>query len=228
MRYLIIGLGIYGSNLALDLTDMGHEVVGADRNPANVEAIKDNISTAYTIDSTDETALGVLPLKNVDLVIVAIGEDFGASIRTVALLKKMGVPRIYARAIDSLHESILESFEIERILKPEQEAAQNLAHELELGCDVNVMQVDASTIILKFKAPEYFVGMNYSRLMLAEDYNLVLIAATRKIMKKNILGLQQPTARTIDITAPEEEVRSGDIFICYGTEKAYRKLYQHI
>ena len=61
MRYLIIGLGIYGANLAMDLTNMGHEVIGADKNPSLVEAIKDYISTAYIIDSTDETSLNVLP-----------------------------------------------------------------------------------------------------------------------------------------------------------------------
>lgn len=81
MRYLIIGLGIYGTNLARDLTDLGNEVIGADVRSTNVEAIKDYISTAYTIDSTDPAALAVLPLKNVDLVIVAIGENFGASVK---------------------------------------------------------------------------------------------------------------------------------------------------
>ena len=88
MRYLIIGLGIYGSNLARDLTNMGHEVIGADRSAMLVDNIKDDISTAYVIDSTDETALSALPLSVVDLVIVAIGENFGATINTVALLKK--------------------------------------------------------------------------------------------------------------------------------------------
>ena len=126
MRYLIIGLGIYGSNLAIDLTNMGHEVIGADKNPSLVESIKDFISTAYIIDSTDEVSLSVLPLNNVDLVIVAIGENFGASIRTVAILKKIGVKHIYARAIDKLHESILEGFNIDRIITPEQRAALRL------------------------------------------------------------------------------------------------------
>lgn len=84
MRYLIIGLGIYGSNLAMDLTAAGHEVIGADVKPSLVENIKEYITTAYIIDSTDEAALNVLPLKNVDLVIVAIGENFGASVKTVA------------------------------------------------------------------------------------------------------------------------------------------------
>ena len=118
MRYLIIGLGIYGSNLARDLTDMGHEVIGADIRQSNIEAIKDYISTVYLIDTTEETAIGVLPLKNVDLVIVAIGENFGASVKTVALLKQNGVKHIYARAIDKLHESILQGFEVERIITP--------------------------------------------------------------------------------------------------------------
>ena len=67
MRYLIIGLGIYGTNLAKDLTDMGHEVIGADHKETAVDAIKDYIATAYIIDSTDEQAIGALPLKNVDL-----------------------------------------------------------------------------------------------------------------------------------------------------------------
>ena len=76
MRYIIIGLGIYGSNLAKDLTAMGHEVIGADSRPSNVEAVKNYISTVYTFDSTNETALNVLPLTDVDVVIVAIGEKF--------------------------------------------------------------------------------------------------------------------------------------------------------
>lgn len=63
MRYLIIGLGIYGSNLALDLTNQGHEVIGADNRQANIDAIKDYISTVYLIDSTEESSLSVLPLK---------------------------------------------------------------------------------------------------------------------------------------------------------------------
>ena len=114
MRYLIIGLGIYGSNLATDLTDMGHEVIVAYHNPTLVEQVKDKISTAYIIDSTDEAALSVLPLKTVDLVIVAIGENFGASVKTVALLRKLGVKRIYARAVDDIHETILQGFKIGR------------------------------------------------------------------------------------------------------------------
>ena len=94
MRYLVIGLGIYGSNLAKDLASMGHEVIGVDIKKSAVEALKNDISTVYCVDTTDAASLGVLPFKNVDLVIVAIGENFGASVKTVALLKNSGVRHI--------------------------------------------------------------------------------------------------------------------------------------
>ncbi len=227
MRYLIIGLGIYGSNLAIDLTKMGHEVIGADSNPSIVESIKDNISTAYIIDSTDEMSLSALPLKNVDLVIVAIGENFGASIRTVALLKKLGVPHIYARAIDKLHESILESFDIERIIAPEQRAAADLVNDMGIGAHTESMRIDADHYVLKFPVPEFFVGVGYESLDLENDYGLKLITVSRKISHRNIIGIDRGRYQVIgDLSG--ESVLDGDILTCLGSEAAYKSLFRHI
>lgn len=227
MRYLIIGLGIYGSNLALDLTALGHEVIGADNRQINIEAIKDYISTVYQIDSTEESALSVLPLKNVDLVIVAIGENFGASVKTVALLKKMGVKHIYARAIDKLHESILEGFEIDRILTPEQRAAADLTHEMELGSWVETLKVDEDTYILKFKAPEFFVGEKYDSLGL-DAYDLRLIALTRPSERTNMLGLKRKAQSVIDLTTPDIIVEPDDIMTVIGPSKGFKSLYRKV
>ncbi len=229
MRYLIIGLGIYGSNLAIDLTNMGHEVIGADISSTLVEQIKDFISTAYIIDSTDEISLGVLPLNNVDLVIVAIGENFGASIRTVAILKKLGVKHIYARAIDKLHESILEGFEIDRILTPEQRAAADLVNEMGLGTEIESMRVDDEWYVLKFAAPDYFVGMKYSAIDFQRTYSMRLIAVTRREQSRNLLGIERPHQHMIDTEAdPEMRVEKGDIFTCLGTAKSYKEIFSHV
>lgn len=229
MRYLIIGLGIYGSNLALDLTAMGHEVIGADVKPTLVEAIKEKISTAYILDSTDETALSMLPLTNVDIVIVAIGENFGASVKTVALLKQNGVPHIYARAIDPLHESILESFEIDRIVKPEQRAAADLVGEMSLGSRVDSMELDDSVKVLKFKAPDFLVGTPYSALNLDKDYNLHLIAATRPVQRRNVIGITRSEQRLLHLDTDEAiVVARGDILVTLGTAAAYRAISRAI
>lgn len=228
MRYLIIGLGIYGSNLALDLTNMGHEVIGADVSPALVDAIKDKISTAYIIDSTDEISLSVLPLRNVDIVIVAIGENFGASVKTVALLKKAGVKHIYARAIDTLHESILTGLNVERIITPEQRAARDLACEMELGGEVASLHIDADHYVLRFTIPPYFVGMKYYNLDIYKDFGLKLIAVARPTPLRNIMGIEHPEPVMIDTSDPDIRVESGDILTCMGTSKEYKAMFRHI
>ena len=120
MKYLVIGLGIYGANLAIDLANLGHEVVAVDINPIKVEEIKSYVSTVFVADTTEESSIQILPLNNIDMAIVAIGENFGASVKTVALLRKAGMRKIIARAIDPLHEAILQGLQIERVVRPEQ------------------------------------------------------------------------------------------------------------
>ena len=115
MKYIIIGLGNYGRVLAEELSALGHEIIGADISESRVDSIKDKVATAFVIDATDEQALSVLPLNSVDIVIVAIGENFGASVRVVALLKQKKVAHIYARAIDMVHKAVLEAFRLEDI-----------------------------------------------------------------------------------------------------------------
>ena len=227
MKYLIIGLGIYGSNLAIDLAALGHEVIGADNRQSNIEAVKDYISTVYHVDKNEESSLSVLPLKNVDLVIVAIGENFGASVKTVALLKKLGVRHIYARAIDKLHESILEGFNIDRILTPEQRAAADLTDEMELGSRVSSMQIDHQTYVLKFRIPEYFVGDMYKNLDF-DDHGLKIIALTRPQETSNILGISRREQLSVDLTTPDLTVEADDVITVIGSAKGFKALYRRI
>ena len=227
MRFLIIGLGIYGTNLARDLVAMGHEVIGADSSRTIIDEIKDYITTAYVIDTTEETALGVLPLRNVDVVIVAIGENFGASIKTVALLKKSGVKTIYARAIDPLHESILQSFNVARILRPEQRAAADLTHEMALGSITESLAVTSDTFILKFTAPGFFVGLPYADFDLAQDYGLTLVTVTRPRVKVNVIGMSQTSPEVLH-DVKSDRVDPKDVWVVFGTLKSFRSLYRRL
>lgn len=227
MKFIIIGLGIYGSNLALDLTAQGHEVIGADNRQANIDAIKDYISTVYLIDAAEESALAVLPLRGVDVVIVAIGENFGASVKAVALLRSMGVKHIYARAIDHLHQTILEGFAVERILTPEQRAAADLTNEISLGSHVESLKVDDNRYVLKFNAPSALVGEKYSELRLNRE-GLQLIAAGRPTEVTNMLGIKSMRLTSLDITDDKLVVQNGDSLTVLGTAKAYRKLFKEL
>lgn len=228
MRYLIIGLGIYGSNLAIDLTNVGNEVIGADSNASIVEGLKDYMSTTYILDSTDESALQLMPLNNVDVVIVAIGENFGASVRTVALLKKFGVAHIYARAVDPLHQAILEGFHVDRILTPEQRAASDLVLEMGLGSKVGTLSVCPDGIVVKCQAPRFFNGLRYADLDWTHtDSEIKLIAAFRQVTNTNIIGMS--STKQIRINPEKEIVDSAtDTVLLFGTADSLKSLIRKI
>ncbi|MEM4250192.1 MAG: TrkA family potassium uptake protein, partial [Candidatus Nitrosotenuis sp.] len=123
MKFIVIGLGNFGSSLASRLTSMGHEVIGVDSDMRKVESSKDKITHVIKLDSTDTTAINTLPLREIDVAIIAIGEDFGASIMTTALLKQNNVKRLISRALSPLHEKVLEAIGVSEIIHPEQESA---------------------------------------------------------------------------------------------------------
>ncbi len=228
MRYLILGLGIYGSNLAVDLTDMGHEVIGVDNRQANVDALRDSISSVYRIDVTDETALSLLPINNVDLVIVTIGENFGASIKVVAMLKRMQVKHIYARAIDTLHESILQGFNVDRIITPEQRAARDLSYEMALGGNAVSMKVDDEHFIIRAQLPAALSGLKYADIDFMRSYRLRLISVARTVKVANALGMKHDSLQNVDPSDPELVAKPDDVIVCMGTRNAFFTLFRAI
>ncbi len=130
MRVLVIGLGNFGKVLATQLTKLGHEVIGVDNNEHRVEELKDRISMAYILDSTELLTLKSLPLDDIDCAVVTIGQSMDYSLRTVAALKKLNVKKIYARAIDETHRSILGAMGITYIFIPESYAARIYAQNM--------------------------------------------------------------------------------------------------
>ena len=88
MKYIIVGLGNFGSSLAEKLTALGNEVIGIDTRMSKVDAFKERITHTICMDSTDEFTVTGLPLKDTDVVVVAIGEDEGANLMTTALFQK--------------------------------------------------------------------------------------------------------------------------------------------
>lgn len=225
MKYLVIGLGKFGINLARNLAAQGNEVIGVDKDPGTVDRYKDDLATAYCVNTTDETALSVLPLKTVDLVIVAIGEDFGNSVKTVALLKKSGVRHIYARAIDELHYAILQCIDIDRILRPEQRAATDIAMEMMLGNDVTTMLLSESTLVVQMAVPQYFSGMNYADIN-SSDFGINIVAAARPSETRSLIGVAVTTRQTLDMKT--DKVEQGDVIVCVTTRKTLRDMFRHI
>lgn len=228
MKYIVIGLGNYGSVLAEELTLLGHEVIGVDASANKVDHIKDKIATSFVLDATDEQALSILPLKAVDVVIVAIGEDFGASIKVVALLKKREVKHIYARAVDEVHRTVLEAFELDSVLFPERDAARNLVQLLDLRVNVESFQIDREYYVIKFKIPTSFIGLAIGDTAIEREFNLRVITLLKGKKVNNSLGLsvlEKSVATDIDAVGRLEE---NDYMVCYGRYKDFMAFWRAI
>ena len=226
MKYIIIGLGNYGHVLAEELSALGHEVIGADISESRVDSIKDKVATAFVIDATDELSLAVLPLNSVDIVIVAIGENFGASIRVVALLKQKKVQHIYARAIDAVHRSVLEAFNLEKILTPEEDAARSLVQLLDFGTNTEAFRVDSEYYVVKFSVPEKFIGYFVNELNLDGGFRLKLIGLKRANRIENCLGISLTEHSIVNELPENDKIQEGDELVCYGKYRDFQKFWK--
>jgi trk system potassium uptake protein TrkA len=97
-KIAIIGLGNFGTYLASFLVEKGAEVLAIDNDIEKLEEVKDFVTLAVRLDSTEEKSLRTQNLDEYDAVIVAMGDDFEASILTVAALQSVNVKRIIVRA----------------------------------------------------------------------------------------------------------------------------------
>lgn len=226
MKYIIIGLGNYGSVLAEEFSALGHEVIGADVDANRVDNLKDKIAAAFTMDATDPQALSVLPLNKVNVVIVAIGENFGASIRVVALLKQNKVKHIYARAIDNVHRSILEAFCLDRILTPEEDAAKGVVRLMEFGSDVETFRVDNEHCIIKFTVPSKLIGYAANELKLYDEFQLKLIALKRGQHLQNSLDLDYMEYNVTNLLPEDIQIQQNDQLVCYGKYRDFQRFWK--
>ena len=228
MKYIIIGLGNYGGVLAEELSLLGNEVIGVDTIEHRVDALKDKITTSFILDATDEQALSALPLNDVDIVVVAIGEDLGSSVRIVAQLKKMKVKHIYARAVDRIHKTILEAFNLDRILTPEKEAARSLAQLLDLKVNIESFKVNDEYYVIRFKLPYLLVGYKIKDLMFGKDFNIKIISLIVGEHTYNSAGISVVKHKVINDIDENYQLTDTDELVLYGPYKDFTKFWKSI
>jgi trk system potassium uptake protein TrkA len=219
MKFIVIGLGTFGSSLAQKLTKMGHEVIGVDSKLSKVESNKESITHTICLDSTDIMAVKHLPLEDTDIVIVCIGEDEGASILTTALMKQLNVKRLISRAVSPLHETILEAMEVDEIVHPEEETAERWAKKLNIKGVVDSFELTGDYNIIEARVPEHFIGKTLEEIGVRRNYNVIVLTTIKSVEVKNILGLTRKVNRVQDIASAKTLLSENDILVLYGRVK---------
>lgn len=224
MKVIVIGLGNFGKALAIQLSEMGHEVIGVDKSYDKVEMMKDKMSHTVALDATNPAAIQQLPIRDTDLAIVAIGEDEGASILTAAVLKTSGFRRIIARALSSTHDNVLEAMGIEEIAHPEQDSAERLAKKLNLKIAIESFEIDRNYSIVEIKTPEEFVGKSVLEVDPRRNHNINIVTILRKTSRKNLLGVRTTEWASIGVVKPDEVFLEDDILVVFGENPCITKI----
>lgn len=219
MKYIIFGLGNFGASLAQKLTEQGNEVIGIDSSMAKVDALKEKISHTICMDATDEFTVSGLPLKETDIVLVAIGEDQGANIMTTALLKNFEVKRLISRAINPLHEKVLQAIGVDEIVHPEEETAERWAKKLCLSNVVDSFELNDDYSIIEAKVPNDYVGKTVREVGFRRAFNLLVLTIIKKVEVKSILGKTKTETQVQGVASADNILELNDILVLYGSNK---------
>lgn len=204
--FAIIGLGRFGTSLAVSLFEMGQEVLGIDIDAAKVENIKDHVTLAAQADLRDERALSQLGIQNFDAVIISIGGDIQSSIMATVLCKELGARLIIAKAADALHAKLLKKVGADTILMTEREAGARLARSLVSESLIDYLELSDQYSVSEIAIPAKWVGHNLNELRVRNRYDISVIAIRR----------DEAIIVKID---PKEDLKAGDVLVVIGENK---------
>ncbi|MGJ1196966.1 potassium channel family protein [Sphingobacterium spiritivorum] len=225
MKYIVLGLGHFGKSLAIHLTELGHEVIGADKSLSIVEQLKDRVTHTVCMDTTDRDSVSALPLRDSHAVIVAIGEDEGASMLTTALLKQLHVKRIIGRVVSDLQKTVMEAMEIDEYIMPEEEAAERLAMRLDNIDIVDSFKISDKYSIVETKVPAKYIGMTLEQANLTNSYGVIVLTTInqRDVQEK---GKNVKVKEATGIAKSDTMLREEDLLVLFGELSNIKKLIQ--
>lgn len=186
---LIIGMGRFGRHTAMKLIEMGHEVMAIDICEERVDNVLPFVTNAQIGDGTNKAFLSELGVRDFDVCVVAIGDDFQASLVTTAHLKDLGAEPVVSRASSGTHEKFLLRNGADEVIYPEKQLATWAAIRYSSEKIFDYMELDEGYGIYEVAVPEAWVGRTIG------DLNI------RQKFKFNILGLKREGKLDMEITA---------------------------
>lgn len=195
---LLIGLGRFGKNIALQLNKLGHEVMAVDNNEERVNEILPIVTNAQIGDSTNTEFLKSLGIGNFDVCIVTIGGDFQNSLETTSLLKELGAKLVVSRAERDVQAKFLLRNGADEVVSPEKQVANWAAIRYTADHIRDYIEVDEAHAIFEVEVPEGWVGKSVGELDIRRKYS-INIMATKENGKIN-MAVTPETVLTDKIT----------------------------
>ena len=205
-QFAVIGLGRFGSSVAITLAKMGYEVLGIDVDQERVNDLAEIITESVKVDAIDEQSLKALGIRNCDVVIVAIGREIQASILTTVILKDMGVSKVVAKAQTELHGKVLERIGADKVVFPERDMGVKVAKALVSKNIMDQIALSPEYSLVEMAAPQGFFNKTLEKSGARNKYGVSILA-----IRRGSEVIISPNASQI--------ILEGDILVVIGKKK---------
>ena len=209
---LLIGLGRFGRHIAIQLNQLGHQVMAVDHNEERVNEILPYVTNAQIGDSTNGEFLSSLGIDNYDVCIVAIANDFQSSLETTSLLKTLGAKLVVARAERDVQAKFLLSNGADEVVYPEKQVAKWAAIRYSADHILDYIELDESHAIFEVSVPLQWLGKSIGQIDIRKKYNV------------NIMALKQGSDLTMSVTS-DTVLSSEKTLLVLGEYKALQKCF---
>ncbi|MDD6037403.1 MAG: TrkA family potassium uptake protein [bacterium] len=184
---LLVGVGRFGKHIALQLNQLGHQVMAIDCNEERINAILPFVTNAQIGDSTNVDFLRSLGVRNFDVCIVTIGSDFQSSLETTSNLKELGAPLVVSRAQRDVHAKFLLRNGADEVLYPEKQLAKWAAIRYASNHILDYIELDETHAIFEVSVPESWIGLSIGQIDIRKKYNINIMAVKKDgVMKMSI------------------------------------------
>jgi len=212
-QVVVIGLGIFGSNIVRDLYENGFEVIAIDKNREAVQNVRDHSTKAIVADGMDREIMDEIGIHVDDTVIISFGEDLAASTLITLHLKQMGVKNIIVKAPNDEHKLILEKVGATDVIIPEKEIAGKVAKSLISPNVLDYLPLSDDYMISEIAPPNKFLGKTIAELQLRGRYHIEIIA------------IRDVVSDRIQMVPPADFViKDGEVLVVVGKDKDIQKI----
>ena len=209
---LLIGLGRFGKHIAMKLNDMDYQVMAVDHDEERVNGVLSFVTNAQIGDSPSQEFLSSLGIRNYDVCIVTIGDDFQSSLETVSLLSELGAKKVIARASRGVQEKFLLRNGADEVVYPEKQLAAWTAIRCTSDHILDYIQLDGECSIYELTIPDHWHGKTILELDIRKKYGI------------NILGVREGGKLNMDIVPNTVLYREKSILVL-GKQKTIQKCF---
>ena len=210
---LLIGLGRFGKHIAMNLSQLGCQVLAVDSKEERVDEALPYVTNAQIGDSTNEEFLRSLGVGNFDACIVAIGNDFQSSLETASLLKELGARQVVARAARDVQEKFLLRNGADQVVYPEKQLAKWTAIRCSTDHILDYMELDEEHAMFEVTVPEEWAGRTIGQIDIRRKHHI------------NIMGVKKGGKLELTLSS-DTMLGAGETMLVLGKNKDLQRCFK--